>query len=48
MKPSVYAEKVVDDIMGGASGQTWRGRYASIVRFALSKLLMFASVSQPR
>ncbi|KAF6228565.1 hypothetical protein HO173_011868 [Letharia columbiana] len=38
MEPSVYAEKVVADIMGGARGQIWRGGYASIVRFALSKL----------
>lgn len=46
MEPSVYAEKVVGDIMGGASGQIWRGGYASIVRFALSKLPVMVSVSR--
>ena len=47
MNASMYAEKVFNDIMGGASGQIWRGGYSSIVRFALSKLPVFASVSQP-
>ena len=46
MKPSVYAEKVVSDVLGGASGQIWRGGYASIVRFVWSKLPTLASVSQ--
>lgn len=46
MEPSVYAEKVVGDIMGGASGQIWRGGHASIVRFALSKLPVMVSVSR--
>lgn len=45
MEPSVYAEKVVADIMGGARGQIWRGGYASIVRFALSKLPVLVTVS---
>lgn len=43
MEPSVYAEKVVDDILGGASGQIWRGGYASLVRFVLSKLPVWVS-----
>ncbi|KAM0794860.1 putative hydroxybutyrate dehydrogenase [Usnea florida] len=38
MEPAVYAEKVVNDILGGAKGQVWRGGYASIVRFVLSKM----------
>ncbi|KAK0513840.1 hypothetical protein JMJ35_003562 [Cladonia borealis] len=33
MEPSVYAEKVVADILQGANWQIWRGGYASIVRF---------------
>ena len=46
MERSVYAEKVVSDILGGAKGQIWRGAYASIVRFALSKMPASLSVSQ--
>lgn len=46
MEPSVYAEKVVGDVLGGARGQIWRGGYASIVRFALSKLPISLSLSQ--
>lgn len=46
MEPSVYAEKVVGDILGGAKGQIWRGGYASIVRFVLSKLPTSLSVSK--
>ncbi len=46
MEASVYAEKVVSDVLGGASGQIWRGGYASIVRFVLSKLPTSISVSQ--
>ncbi|KAL9071735.1 MAG: hypothetical protein Q9161_003999 [Pseudevernia consocians] len=38
MEPSVYAEKVVSDVLGGAQGQIWRGGDASIVRFVLSKI----------
>ena len=45
-EPSVYAQKVVDDILRGARGQIWRGSYASIVRFVLSKLPMSVAVSQ--
>lgn len=48
MEPSVYAEKVVGDILGGASGQIWRGGYASLVRFVLSKLPVWVSVSRLR
>ena len=45
MEPAVYAEKVVNDILGGAKGQVWRGGYASIVRFVLSKMPSSLSVS---
>ncbi|KAL8672930.1 MAG: hypothetical protein Q9168_002636 [Polycauliona sp. 1 TL-2023] len=30
MEPSVYAEKVVEDVLRGANWQIWRGSYASI------------------
>ena len=46
MEPATYAEKVVSDILGGAKGQVWRGGYASIVRFVLSKMPTSLSVSQ--
>ena len=46
MEPSVYAENVVSDVLGGAQGQIWRGGYASIVRFVLSKIPASLSVSQ--
>ena len=46
MEASMYAEKVVSDVLRGASGQIWRGGYASIVRFVLSKLPTSISVSQ--
>ena len=47
-EPSVYAERVVGDILAGASGQIWRGGYASVVRFMLSKLPAWIAVSRPR
>ena len=43
---SVYAQEVVSDNLGGARGQIWRGSYASIVRFVVSKLPASVSVSQ--
>ena len=48
MEASVYAEKVVGDVLGGASGQIWRGGYASIIQFFLSRLPASVSVSQSR
>ncbi|KAL9043534.1 MAG: hypothetical protein Q9214_003285 [Letrouitia sp. 1 TL-2023] len=38
MDPTTYAEKVVTDILAGANGETWRGAYASIIRFMSSYL----------
>ncbi|KAI4175899.1 MAG: hypothetical protein LQ346_007998, partial [Caloplaca aetnensis] len=32
-EPSIYAEKVVEDVLRGANWQIWRGGYASIVQF---------------
>lgn len=46
MEPSVYAEKVVGDVLGGANWQIWRGGYASIVRFTSSWFPASISVSQ--
>ena len=46
MEASVYAEKVVGDILGGCSGQVWRGGYASVVRWVLSRLPSSVSVSR--
>lgn len=36
MDTSIYAEKVVSDVLGGANGQVWRGTFASINRFMSS------------
>ncbi|KAL8881771.1 MAG: hypothetical protein Q9198_001093 [Flavoplaca austrocitrina] len=36
MEPSIYAEKVVQDVLRGANWQVWRGGYASIVYFTSS------------
>ena len=47
MEPSVYAEKVVSDVLGGANSQIWRGGYASIVRFTSNWFPRYISVSQP-
>jgi short-subunit dehydrogenase len=38
MSPENYAQRVVSDILGGATGKVWRGAFASIVR-VLSLLL---------
>ncbi|KAL9612349.1 MAG: hypothetical protein Q9167_003036 [Letrouitia subvulpina] len=38
MDSMTYAEKVVADILAGANGQTWRGAYASVIRFITSYL----------
>ena len=45
MMPSVFAEKVVGDVLGGVSGPVYRGGYASIVRFVASRLPVSVSVS---
>lgn len=46
MEPSVYAEKVVGDILGSASGHIWRGGSATIVRFVISRLPAWIAVSK--
>lgn len=40
----VYAEKVVTDVLGGASGKTFRGSYASIAKYAITYLPTFITV----
>ena len=46
MEPMAYAERVVGDVLGGASRQIWRGGYASIVRFMSSWFPASISVSE--
>lgn len=38
MDSMTYAEKVVTDILAGATGETWRGAYASVIRLISSYL----------
>lgn len=45
MEPSVYAEKVVDDVLRGANWQVWRGGYASTVHLISSYFPSSLSVS---
>ena len=40
----VYAEKVVNDVLGGASGKTFRGSYSSIAKYATMYLPTFVTV----
>jgi 1-acylglycerone phosphate reductase len=44
MKPKEYAEKVVGDILGGASGKIWRGGSATAVRYLFKFLPQFIIV----
>jgi len=45
MEPSVYAEKVVADVLAGANWHIWRGGYASIVKFTSAWLPLSMAVS---
>lgn len=36
MKPDEFAEKVVRDVLGGKTGVTWRGAFASLAWFVLT------------
>ena len=45
MEPSVYAEKVVGDVLAGANGHIWRGGYASMVWFTSRWLPTWLAVS---
>ncbi|KAJ5594264.1 oxidoreductase [Penicillium hispanicum] len=36
MKTTLYAEKVVDDVLGGAQGKIWRGAQSTLVRVAMA------------
>lgn len=42
--PSVYAEHTVQDILGGATGNTWRGANSSTTRYLGSILPTFIKV----
>ena len=48
MEPSVFAEKVVGDILGGANRHIWRGGYASIVRYTSYWFPFSLAVSRAR
>jgi 1-acylglycerone phosphate reductase len=43
--PSVYAEQTVQDILNGATGNTWRGANSSTTRYLGSILPTFIKVS---
>ena len=45
MKPTEYADSVVSDILGGATGKVWRGGMASMVRHSTSILPTYVIVS---
>ena len=42
---SVYAQRVVKDILGGANGHVWRGTMASVMKFVSAWLPGFVLVS---
>lgn len=44
-EPSLYAERVVEDVLRGANWQVWRGGYASIVQFTSAWFPASLSVS---
>ena len=44
---NVYAENVVSDVLGGAKGKIWRGKSASLVKWAGSLLPQWWIVSIP-
>ena len=46
MEASVYAVQVVDDVLRGCRGQIWRGGYAWVVRWVLSRLPSSVAVSR--
>ena len=45
MESSVFAEKIVGDVLGGANWPVWRGKYASMVRLVAWWLPVFVIVS---
>ncbi len=45
--PDGYAEKVVRDVLSGATGRTFRGNNASLVRYGSAWLPMWMLVSFP-
>jgi 1-acylglycerone phosphate reductase len=47
MSTEVFAKRVVDDILGGVTGRTYRGTQASVARYSSTGLPMFVIVSGP-
>ncbi len=46
MKVETYAEQVVSDLVSGATGKTWRGGFANVIRLASSTFPTFVTVSR--
>lgn len=47
MKPHVFAEQVVSDVLGGMTGKTWRGAYVTTSRWLGPVLPNFVKVYVP-
>ena len=43
--PESFAQKVVGDVLGGATGKIWRGTHASMTRYARYFMPMWMQVS---
>lgn len=43
--PESFAQKVVGDVLGGATGKIWRGMYASMTRYGRYFIPMWMQVS---
>jgi short-subunit dehydrogenase len=47
MSTEVFVKRVADDILGGATGRTYRGSQATVARYASTSMPMFIMVSGP-
>jgi len=47
MDPDVLAERLVQDMVCGASGKVWRGGLASVVKFIANWMPTWVTVSKP-
>jgi NAD(P)-dependent dehydrogenase (short-subunit alcohol dehydrogenase family) len=45
MPPAKFAKKVVDDVLGGATGTIWRGKFATVGWFMFSFMPSWLIVS---
>ncbi len=48
MKPGIYAQQVVNDVLNGATGKVWRGAYATTTRYTVALLGESILVSSSR